>query len=171
MNRRRSRRHLEAAQDIRLAVHNSAYPGAEKPRAQHADGQHHGQNLEDGRALLGMEQLRKDEEEYQREKIVEEDHRLVPERELQRDFGLNQIAEVLTGADAENVRKWQHEKVSTYSMSQKHFQMFLAADTVRPAFPCQAGMPGKHSNAVEPAIVHDQKPPGVTLGLNAAHNT
>jgi ATP-dependent DNA helicase RecQ len=36
------------------------------------------------------------------------------------DFGLNQIAEVLTGADTENVRKWQHETVSTYGVGREH---------------------------------------------------
>jgi len=36
------------------------------------------------------------------------------------DFGINQIAEVLTGADTENVRKWQHEKVSTYGIGREH---------------------------------------------------
>jgi ATP-dependent DNA helicase RecQ len=36
------------------------------------------------------------------------------------DFGLNQIVEVLTGADTENVRKWQHEKLSTYGIGQEH---------------------------------------------------
>lgn len=32
------------------------------------------------------------------------------------DFGINQIAEILTGADTENVRKWHHEKLSTYGI-------------------------------------------------------
>jgi ATP-dependent DNA helicase RecQ len=32
------------------------------------------------------------------------------------DFGFNQIAEVLTGAETENVRKWRHEKLSTYGI-------------------------------------------------------
>jgi ATP-dependent DNA helicase RecQ len=36
------------------------------------------------------------------------------------DFGMNQIAEVLTGADTENVRKWKHEKVSTYGIGKEH---------------------------------------------------
>jgi ATP-dependent DNA helicase RecQ len=36
------------------------------------------------------------------------------------DFGLNQIVEVLTGADTENVRKWQHDKISTYGIGQEH---------------------------------------------------
>jgi ATP-dependent DNA helicase RecQ len=36
------------------------------------------------------------------------------------DFGLNQIVEVLTGADTENVRKWQHDKTSTYGIGQEH---------------------------------------------------
>jgi ATP-dependent DNA helicase RecQ len=36
------------------------------------------------------------------------------------DFGLNQIVEVLTGADTENVRKWGHAKVSTYGIGQEH---------------------------------------------------
>jgi ATP-dependent DNA helicase RecQ len=36
------------------------------------------------------------------------------------DFGINQIAEVLTGADTENIRKWQHQKVSTYGIGLEH---------------------------------------------------
>ncbi len=36
------------------------------------------------------------------------------------DFGINQIVEVLTGADTENVRKWRHQKVSTYGIGQEH---------------------------------------------------
>jgi ATP-dependent DNA helicase RecQ len=36
------------------------------------------------------------------------------------DFGINQIAEVLTGADTDNVRKWHHETVSTYGIGREH---------------------------------------------------
>jgi ATP-dependent DNA helicase RecQ len=36
------------------------------------------------------------------------------------DFGINQIVEVLTGAETESVRKWQHEKLSTYGIGQEH---------------------------------------------------
>jgi ATP-dependent DNA helicase RecQ len=36
------------------------------------------------------------------------------------DFGVNQVAEVLTGADTENVRKWDHDKISTYGIGQEH---------------------------------------------------
>ena len=36
------------------------------------------------------------------------------------DFGLNQVVEVLTGADTEGVRKWQHEKVTTYGIGTEH---------------------------------------------------
>lgn len=36
------------------------------------------------------------------------------------DFGLNQIVEVLTGADTENVRKWNHASVSTYGIGREH---------------------------------------------------
>jgi ATP-dependent DNA helicase RecQ len=35
------------------------------------------------------------------------------------DFGINQIVEVLTGADTDNIRKWQHEKVSTYGIGRE----------------------------------------------------
>jgi ATP-dependent DNA helicase RecQ len=35
-------------------------------------------------------------------------------------FGINQIVEVLTGADTDNVRKWQHEKLSTYGIGREH---------------------------------------------------
>ena len=36
------------------------------------------------------------------------------------DFGINQLAEVLTGANTESVRKWQHETVSTYGIGREH---------------------------------------------------
>ena len=36
------------------------------------------------------------------------------------DFGLNQIVEVLTGADTDNVRRWQHDKLSTYGIGREH---------------------------------------------------
>ena len=36
------------------------------------------------------------------------------------DFGINQIAEVLTGADTENIRKWNHQKISTYGIGREH---------------------------------------------------
>jgi ATP-dependent DNA helicase RecQ len=32
------------------------------------------------------------------------------------DFGLNHVAEVLTGAETEAIRKWRHENVSTYGI-------------------------------------------------------
>jgi ATP-dependent DNA helicase RecQ len=35
------------------------------------------------------------------------------------DFGLNQIAEVLTGADTESVRKWNHQVISTYGIGRE----------------------------------------------------
>ena len=36
------------------------------------------------------------------------------------DFGLNQIVEVLTGADTESIRKWGHDRISTYGIGQEH---------------------------------------------------
>jgi ATP-dependent DNA helicase RecQ len=36
------------------------------------------------------------------------------------DFGINQIAEVLTGADTESVRKWKHQKLSTYGIGKEY---------------------------------------------------
>ena len=36
------------------------------------------------------------------------------------DFGVNQIVEVLTGADTESIRKWRHERVSTYGIGKEH---------------------------------------------------
>ena len=36
------------------------------------------------------------------------------------NFGLNQVVEVLTGADTENVRKWDHHQVSTYGIGGEH---------------------------------------------------
>lgn len=35
-------------------------------------------------------------------------------------FGLNQIVEVLTGADTENVRRWGHDTLSTYGIGKEH---------------------------------------------------
>lgn len=36
------------------------------------------------------------------------------------DFGLNQVAEVLTGAQTEKVLKWDHQLVSTYGIGKEH---------------------------------------------------
>ncbi|HYW72601.1 MAG TPA: DNA helicase RecQ [Pyrinomonadaceae bacterium] len=38
------------------------------------------------------------------------------------DFGINQIAEVLTGADTDKVRKWEHQHVSTYGIGKERSQ-------------------------------------------------
>jgi ATP-dependent DNA helicase RecQ len=38
------------------------------------------------------------------------------------DFGINQIAEVLTGAESEKINKWDHQSVSTYGIGQEHSQ-------------------------------------------------
>src|SRR5947207_5863852 len=38
------------------------------------------------------------------------------------DFGINQIAEVLNGADSEKVRKWDHQYVSTYGIGKDRTQ-------------------------------------------------
>ena len=35
------------------------------------------------------------------------------------DFGLNQVVEVLTGADTESVRKWGHDQLSTYGIGRE----------------------------------------------------
>jgi ATP-dependent DNA helicase RecQ len=50
------------------------------------------------------------------------------------DFGINQIAEVLTGADSEKVRRWDHHTVSTYGIGQDHSQnewRFIGRELVR----------------------------------------
>ncbi|HLH52823.1 MAG TPA: DNA helicase RecQ [Verrucomicrobiae bacterium] len=36
------------------------------------------------------------------------------------DFGLNQVVEVLTGADTDTVRKWRHDQLSTYGIGLEH---------------------------------------------------
>jgi ATP-dependent DNA helicase RecQ len=36
------------------------------------------------------------------------------------EFGINQIVEVLTGAETEGIRKWGHEKLSTYGIGGEH---------------------------------------------------
>ena len=36
------------------------------------------------------------------------------------EFGMNQIVEVLTGAETEGIRKWGHEKLSTYGIGGEH---------------------------------------------------
>jgi len=36
------------------------------------------------------------------------------------DFGVNQVAEVLTGAETEKVLKWDHQLVSTYGIGKEH---------------------------------------------------
>jgi len=36
------------------------------------------------------------------------------------NFGINQVVEVLTGAETENIRKWGHETLSTYGIGGEH---------------------------------------------------
>ena len=36
------------------------------------------------------------------------------------DFGINQVVEVLTGADTDSVRKWRHEQISTYGIGKEY---------------------------------------------------
>jgi len=36
------------------------------------------------------------------------------------EFGINQIVEVLTGAETEGIRKWGHERLSTYGIGREH---------------------------------------------------
>ncbi|HOX59440.1 MAG TPA: DNA helicase RecQ [Candidatus Paceibacterota bacterium] len=36
------------------------------------------------------------------------------------EFGINQIVEVLTGAETEAIRKWGHERLSTYGIGREH---------------------------------------------------
>jgi len=38
------------------------------------------------------------------------------------DFGINQIAEVLAGAETEKISKWDHQSVSTYGIGKEHSQ-------------------------------------------------
>ena len=57
------------------------------------------------------------------------------------DFGINQIVEVLTGADTESVRKWGHTAVSTYGIGREHSRpewKAIARQLVRLGFVQQA---------------------------------
>jgi ATP-dependent DNA helicase RecQ len=36
------------------------------------------------------------------------------------DFGINQIAEILTGGETEGIRKWNHDQLSTYGIGREH---------------------------------------------------
>jgi ATP-dependent DNA helicase RecQ len=49
-------------------------------------------------------------------------------REKQRfGVGLNHVVEVLTGADTEKIRKWNHEQLSTYGIGKEHSRQEWAA--------------------------------------------
>jgi ATP-dependent DNA helicase RecQ len=57
------------------------------------------------------------------------------------DFGLNQLVEVLTGASTENVRKWRHEKLSTYGIGRENTRpqwKTIGRELVRLGFVSQA---------------------------------
>ncbi len=62
-------------------------------------------------------------------------------REKQRfGVGLNHVVEVLTGADTEKIRKWNHEQLSTYGIGKEHSRPEWAAigrELVRLGFLCQ----------------------------------
>ena len=81
----RDRRHFVAAQDIGFAIHDRAHPRAEKAVPENAQRQHHRDHLIDGGSLFGVEVEREDEEKDEREEVVEKQHGLVPQRELQVD--------------------------------------------------------------------------------------
>jgi ATP-dependent DNA helicase RecQ len=53
------------------------------------------------------------------------------------DFGINQIADVLTGAETENVRRWQHQEISTYGIGKEHTRpewKFIGRELMRLGF-------------------------------------
>jgi ATP-dependent DNA helicase RecQ len=88
------------------------------------------------------------------------------------DFGLNQIAEVLTGAETENVRKWHHDKVSTYGIGREHTRpewKAIGRELVRLGFVSQ--LPEKFNvlilNPEGMALLKERKPVMLTKPVSA----
>ena len=83
-NRRgRNRSDLVAAQHVRLALLHGAHARTEQSVAQHADNDHHGDDLSHGVAAVPMQSLGEDHEKNQRKHVIEEQHGLLPQRELE----------------------------------------------------------------------------------------
>src|SRR5580704_9364060 len=80
---RRNGRHLEAPQNVGLALLHGAHAGAEEPIAQNAHHQNRGHKECDALACAGVKHLGESEEEDEREKEIEEEDRAVAHREAQ----------------------------------------------------------------------------------------
>ena len=96
------------------------------------------------------------------------------------DFGLNQIVEVLTGAETDNVRKWQHEQLSTYGIGHEHTRAewkSIARQLMRYGFLSQASdkVSVVKLTAEGLAVLKDRKPiklaKPIALQENRKHKT
>ena len=56
-------------------------------------------------------------------------------------------------------------------VGKQHFQVQLAAYPTHSPLPRQHGMPREYLHAVEPVVLPDLKPSGVTFGLNPTDDT
>ena len=83
---RRDRRHLVTAEHVFLALLHGAHARAEKSVPENAEDDHHRHHLENGRALVGIEHLGENEEESQREEIIEEEDGPISACQLQIDL-------------------------------------------------------------------------------------
>src|ERR1700723_1562194 len=80
---RRNGRHLEAPQNVGLALLHGAHAGAPESIAQNAHHQNRGHKERDALAGSSVEHLGEPEEEEEREKEIEEENRPVAHREAQ----------------------------------------------------------------------------------------
>src|ERR1039457_6737522 len=78
---RRDGSHLEAAQNIGLALLHAAHSGAPQAVAENTHHQHGADEVGDARAHSGVKQLGETEEENQREQVLEEEHAAIAQRE------------------------------------------------------------------------------------------
>src|SRR6476619_4670815 len=79
----RDRRNLVTAKHILLAFLDRAHARAKQSIPENAEDDHHRHHLENGRALLGVVELREDEKESEREKIIKEENGSIPHRQLE----------------------------------------------------------------------------------------
>ena len=102
--------HFVAAKHVRFALLHRAHPGAKKSVSENSNRRHHGHDQQHDGALFRIVHLPEGEKENEREEIIENQDRLVPEGQLQIDdkegvegFHCSLVAQFFSGQLDENV--------------------------------------------------------------------
>lgn len=92
------------------------------------------------------------------------------------DFGLNQVVEVLTGAQSDNVRRWNHETLSTYGIGREHSRpewKSIGRELIRLGYLAQAADKFQVISLTEKgrAVLKQRTPVSLTRSVSASENT